>query len=406
MKMRILFVDDQPRVLDGIRRLLRGHRHEWEMVFIESGRAALEVLANEKFDVIVSDMRMPGMDGAELLNQVRQRYPDTVRIILSGQSDQDAIQRSIGATHQYLSKPCDQAMLESVIARACSMRTRMSNEHLKRVISQIVTLPSPPRHYLALIDLLQSPDSSIQEVAELVSRDVAMTTKLLQLVNSSFFGLPQRVQSPAHAASLLGLKLLRPLVLGAGVFCQSESDALPEHSLEALFEHSIAVGRAAQQIAEDFAPNDLDLHQSTLLAGVVHDVGQVVLASNLPDEYAAILATSRELKIPLYEAELQHLGTDHACVGAYLLGLWGLPESVIDATAYHHQPELSLQDTFSPLTALHIANVLVNETQAYEETIVYSLAPNEEYLQRVGCNDRVGHWRELVSLSLSEKVTQ
>src|SRR5262245_37814840 len=98
---KILFVDDEPNVLQGLERMLRSMRHEWEMQFAMSGPAALERLAEQTFDVIVSDMRMPGMTGAQLLTEVSQRHPHIVRIILSGQADQEDILRSVGPTHQY-----------------------------------------------------------------------------------------------------------------------------------------------------------------------------------------------------------------------------------------------------------------------------------------------------------------
>jgi HD-like signal output (HDOD) protein len=335
------------------------------------------------------------MDGAELLNRVRELYPDTVRIILSGQSNQESIQRSIGSTHQYLSKPCDAATLKKTLTRACALRKRLSNESLKQIVSRITTLPSLPANYHDLMDELRSPEASIQRVAELISRDVAMTTKLLQLVNSSYFGLPQPIESPAHAASLLGLNLLRPLALSVGIFTQFDGPAAETYSLDRLIRHSTAVGDAAHRIAEDFAPRDKQLQDAALLAGLIHDVGQIILAANQAELYRVVLQTATEQRIPLYQAEIRHFGTDHANVGAYLLSLWGLPDDVIEATAYHHQPGFCSTEGLTSLTAVYIANLLDNESRLPPDGIVHDGALDEAYLLRVGAEPQLERWREL-----------
>ncbi|MEQ8786568.1 MAG: response regulator [Pirellulaceae bacterium] len=402
MKMRILFVDDQPRILEGLRRLLRGCRHEWDMEFATGGREALDRMSQQQFDVVVSDMRMPGMSGAELLARIREQYPDTVRIILSGQSDVGSIQRSVGATHQYLSKPCSPEMLKTTLDRARTLRNLLADDSLRGLVSQVTSLPSLPANYNQLVQELQSPEASIQRVAELIGRDISMTTKLLQLLNSSFFGLPHRVESPAHAASLLGLNLLRPLVLSVGIFTNFEIPDLPGFSLDTLVEHSIAVGEAAQLIAADYAPRDKALQDDALLAGLIHDVGQIVLANNVTTDYRAVLQASHDEQVPLHIVEQRHLGTDHSKVGAYLLNLWGLPDAVVEATACHHQPQHCQRDGFTPLTAVYAANILSNQSEGkapLRETNV-----DDAYLQRCGVADRLERWREYVRVP-AEKVT-
>src|SRR3972149_9633005 len=164
MKKRILFVDDQPNVLDGLRRTLRSHRDTGEMEFAEGGQEALSLLKQRPFDVVVSDMRMPGIDGNQLLNTVKQEYPDSVRIVLSGQSDRGAIMRSVGPAHQYLAQPCDTETLKSTITRACALRDKLAQPALTRVISRITTLPSAPATYAQLLDELNSPDASVKRV--------------------------------------------------------------------------------------------------------------------------------------------------------------------------------------------------------------------------------------------------
>jgi HD-like signal output (HDOD) protein/CheY-like chemotaxis protein len=402
MKKRILFVDDQPNVLAALRRTLRSLRDAWEMEFAQGGQEALSLLKQRPFDVVVSDMRMPGIDGTRLLDTVRREYPDTVRIVLSGQSDREAIMRSVGPAHQYLTKPCDTETLKSTITRACALRDRLGQPVLKRLISQVTTLPSVPATYAKLIDELNSPDASVKRVGELISTDVAMTAKLMQLVNSSFFGLPCQIESPGHAAALLGLNLLRPLVLSASIFSQYDGSRLREYSLDALVDHSLAVSTLAQRIVMSEGKNK-QMADDALLAGMLHDVGQLVLAANLPDDYSNTLSLAWQEHIPLFQAEDQTLGANHADVGAYLLGLWACPNSIVEAVSFHHEPGHCANADFSALTAVHVANVLVNETHAaVQPTLVLEF--DHPYLERVGVAQRLPRWRDMMPEAVTEGV--
>ena len=402
MKMRVLFVDDQPNVLDGLRRMLRGLRNEWEIQFAESGDEALALMAKSPFDVVVSDMRMPGMDGSQLLSEAMTRYPGTVRIILSGQADQASVLRAVTPAHQYLSKPCDAETLKATVARACSLRGTLCQESLIRLVSQVTTLPSLPHVYTQLLEELQSEDASVQGVAELIAQDVGMTAKLMQMVNSSFFGIPRRVESPAHAAALLGLNALKPLILSAGIFSQFHADGLQEYSVDALMEHSLAVSHLAQQIARSHS-DDKELAEDALLAGLIHDVGQLLLVENLPGEFGKTLALARENEISLCDAEFEYLDASHADVGAYLLGLWGLPSPIVEAVAFHHQPIKCAADGFGPLTAVHVANILVNEKQP-SCGITYSLDIDVDYLEHLGVADQIPKWRDMADNYYAARV--
>ena len=379
-----------------------GLRREWDMEFVDNGPAALEEMDLAPFDVIVTDMRMPSMDGAELLNEVQRRHPHTVRIVPSGQSDQESIERSIARTHQYLSKPCDPQLLKATVGRACALRDKLANESLKRLVSQVTTLPSLPEVYHDVVRELRSPDASIQSVAQLISKDVGMTTKLLQLVNSSFFGLPRRIESPAHAASMLGLNVLKPVVLSASIFSQFDRTNIPDYSLEAFSNHCVVVSRCAHRIAE-YEQMEKEVVADSQLAALVHDVGQLVLASNLATEFGNALRLARENETTLSAAEVECLGADHADVGAYLLGLWGLPEPILEAVAFHHQPSRCPAEVFGPLTAVHVANVLVSETPLCGPASA-NLEMDVEYLERLGLSERLPQWRQLVEEMIAPTV--
>ncbi len=261
--------------------MLRSMRHEWEMSFAENGAQALQILGERPFDVIVSDMRMPGMDGAELLKRVMERFPQIVRIILSGQSEQESIIRAMSCTHQFLSKPCDPELLKATVSRAFALRDLLANETLKQLVLQIQSLPSLPSIYVELTEALQSPDASTKQIAEIISKDVAMTAKILQLVNSAFFGLRERVSNPAQATTLLGLETIRALALSVNVFCQFDEKELPDFSLSELWSHSLTVGTLAKAICKSNS-RESKMCDEALVAGFLHDAGTLVLAANLP----------------------------------------------------------------------------------------------------------------------------
>ncbi|HBA83120.1 MAG TPA: two-component system response regulator [Verrucomicrobia bacterium] len=391
MKKRILFVDDEPSILEMLRHMLRSMLAEWDMSFARSGQEALTLMASEPFDVIVSDVRMPGMDGAELLNKVKADYPKTVRFVFSSESDRDVVYRLIGSTHQFLLKPNDLSLIKDTIARAFSLKEILSKDSLENMVSQIKTLPSVPELYYEVVRELQSPYPSIERVGALIGQDIAMSAKLLQMINSAFFGLRQRISNPMQAASLLGLDILKSLVLVVHVFTEQDGLSMEGFSLKALWTHSLSVAIGSQEIAlqqniEKKATED------AFIAGLFHDLGKLVLMVNLAQPYSRALALAREKHLPLTQMEKEILGASHAEVGAYLLGLWGFSEPLIEACAFHHQPSLCKTACFGPLTTVHVANVFDYEAHPKES----SEAPiklDMDYINKLKLADRIPYWR-------------
>jgi HD-like signal output (HDOD) protein len=396
MTTKVLFVDDEANILSGLRRLLRGQRDEWDMDFVSSGNEALEILRCKSVDVIVTDMRMPSMSGAELLQQVRLVSPQTVRLVLSGQSEQENLLRSIGPAHQYLSKPCDAGLLINTIRRTCHLQSRLQDESLKRVVAQISFLPMLPNLYRRLVEELNSDSVSMDQIGELIGSDLSLSAKVLQLVNSSFFGLAQHVSSPKHAAALLGLNVIRPLILFAGVSSQCEELGLGAYSLRSSTEHSLSVAVHSRKIAvyEGLDSYSID---DAFIAGMMHDLGKLILVANLKKEYEEILKTACVTNVPLWQCEQTLLGTTHAEVGAYLLGLWGFSNSVVEAVAFHHQPTNGSSLLVTPLTVVHFANgYQYQKSQAgFEGKGNESL--DHDYLLASLTRDRLAQWGKLQS---------
>jgi len=400
MLKRLLFVDDDSMVLAGLRRSLHAMRGDWQMHFVNSGAAALEALEKENFDAVISDMRMPVMDGAELLDRVKQRYPDVVRMILSGQSSREALYRSISPAHQFLSKPCNPNELMARLGQAFAMRDVLSNQSLKTVISGMRSIPSLPTLYDELTESLRSESPSLGNIAKIISKDVGMAAKILQLANSAFMGTSGRVSSLVQALSLIGTETVRTLVLSVHVFSQFDGKSHLADSLTAIWEHSVAVSSMAQRIAaSENSPKALA--EECFTAGLLHDVGKVVLLAEMPKEYREIYESQSPGR---HNREQVCLGCTHAEMGAYLMSIWGLPLSLVQAVAFHHRPSHPGEAHFSSLTAVHAANAIVGGSDSQPGNHATELDQN--YLLSLGLHEHVPTWRNLNAPPPSPQTAQ
>lgn len=389
-RRRILFIGTEPRVLAGLRRALYGQRDEWDMVFVEGWQSALDAFDRAPFDVIVTDMQVRN---DELLRELMSRYPSTVRIVLSSEAQRDSMLRAVGPMHQYLAMPCDADTLKATVARACALSDLLANERLRRLVTQMETLPSLSSLYLDILDELRSPDPSARRVGDIIAQDLGMSAKVLQVVNSAFYALRQQVSSPAHAVVLLGLDSIRILVLSLHVFQQFESLPVRCLSLNSLWRHSIMVATAAKRTIE-LETADPQAADHAFMAGLLHDVGKLVLAVNLSAEYSEVIDRAKAERIGLHEAETEALGATHAEVGAYLLGIWGLPDTIVMATAHHHSPRNGDEQDFGPLAAVHVSNALIREASPLAR--VGALPELDvQYITELGLADHLSRWRHV-----------
>jgi putative nucleotidyltransferase with HDIG domain len=391
VRRRILFVDDQPEFLDGLRRMLSELSTGWDLVFATSGLEGLAILDRGQVDVVVSGMLTPEMNGLQFLTEARNKHPYVIRMILSAQSDETPVMRSVGMAHQFLPKPCSPEILISTITRAFDLRQLLTEERLKLLISQMKSLPSLPWLYAEIIRESQSPNASIARIAEIISEDPGMTAKILQLVNSPFFGIRRRVTDMTAAVAFLGLDTVQWLALSVEAFAQFETSGMLDFSVEQVWRHSLTVAAIASGIA--FLEHDKTMADDAFCAGLLHDIGTTILASNLPEQYAKVIARQKSKGTFRSEIELELLGSTHAEVGAYLLGLWGLPDAIVQAVALHHRPRDAPEKKTGLLCLVHVADALAYGFHPPHS--VFRGAPlDEQYVTDTGVNARLAAWRE------------
>ena len=361
-KKRVLFVDDEKMVLDGLRRALRSMRKAIDIKFAQSGREALTALDSQPFDIIVSDMRMPGMNGAQLFHEVKKRHPEVIRIILTGQADDEATKMAISVAHQFLMKPCDPDIPKTVLKRACMLHQLMTHPLLKRVVSGIDHLPSLPSIYLEIQERLNDPESNVEDVALIVEKDLGMSSKLLQLVNSAFFGYYSNIKSPAKAVHLLGLETVKSLVLALKVFSQYEGGDIPESFLESLWQHSFETAIFSKNIMKSVSGEKRE-EDNAFVSGLLHDIGKLILAANMPDKYSEAIKLARYQDIELRKAEFKVFKAAHPEIGGYLLGIWGLPGDIVEAITFHHRPHQYPGGPFTIAAAVACADMISHDLE-------------------------------------------
>ena len=391
---RVLFVDDEIRILDGLRRMLRPMRNEWQMDFAPGGQAALDLMAGSPFDVIVSDMRMPGMDGAALLDRVRALYPEVIRIVLSGHTEMATAVRVIPIAHQFLAKPCDEKMLRLAIQRACHLQTLLTDPSVRSLVGSLSDLPALPRTYHALNDALADPDSSLPKISGIVEQDIGISAKILQLANSAFFGNSQPVTSIQSAVGYLGLNTLRCLVLSVEIFrVFKPKTEVKGFSMEAMQHHARLTASIVAHL-----PLPKHLAEVAFVSSMLHDVGKLILAWKLPEKFAATIRESQEENLPLCKVETRAHGFNHSEIGAYLLGIWGLPYPVVETVAFHHCPNRVPHHEFDAVAAVYIANLLAHRIapDADRPDPESDFALVEEDLSALGILDQIPAWLELV----------
>jgi putative nucleotidyltransferase with HDIG domain len=393
----ILFVDDDSLVLRGFQRSINKYCDHWEVEFAASGREALIKLSEKTFDAIVTDIHMPVMDGIQLLDEVSSIHPSVIRFVLSGNTSDAHLIRSIHLAHQIIPKPCAMEKIHDTVERACRLRGLLSDQQLLSIVTGIKTLPSVPRLYKDLLEKFQSDTASSQSIGNTIAQDAAMTAKILQLVNSAFFGMSEPISSPQKAVTFLGISTIRSLVLGLQVFSEFQSKINFPISVDNIWMHSLHVSNLAFMVARSLKLDHQEC-DDVRVAGILHDIG-MLLSFQIPGFFENVkFMKNRQISL---ESERKFLGTSHAEMGGYLLGLWGVPNLIVEAVTFHHSPENQGAAQPGMLTALHLANGLLNMHQNGDAEI-YASYLDMPYLQKLGLVDHLKAWSSMTHEFLNE----
>jgi HD-like signal output (HDOD) protein len=391
-RKKILFVDDEPNILAGLKRMLRSMRSEMEFFFAENSDQALQCLTGQAIDIVVADMRMAGMDGASLLAVVQKQFPQAVRIMLTGHADDEAVLRTVDVAHRFLTKPIDSATLKETLQGSGVLQDMLNNSGLKSLVAGLGTLPTLPETYANLEKRLRQPDCALADIARIIEQDPAMTAKILQLVNSAFFGLYTRVESPFRAVNLLGLDTIKALVLGLGIFSELPVKSSRLFSVSGLWSHSMTCATFAKAIAGRES-EDTTLIEQAFIGGLLHDVGKLLLFAKKRPEYEQAIDQALKDGRPIQETERDLFGASHCDVGAYLLGLWGLPGPVVEALLFHHRIADYPEPGLSPALIVHVADSMYHKLQPDHNTRKAPMAMT--VLQQANLADRLESWTEL-----------
>jgi putative nucleotidyltransferase with HDIG domain len=396
-KGRILFVEDDPQVLDRMRTQAAVMESTWEPEFL-GGAQALDACAERPFDAVVADMHLAGLSGPDLLQEIMARYPATIRMLMAADGERDKAMQGLARTHQFLVKPCDFAVLKSMLDFARERGQRVGNDHVRELIARIGQLPVVPELYREISALLDSDRGSVERIGAVIAKDIAMTAAVLKLANSAFFSLRHTVTSAGEAVGFLGIDLIRGLVLMHGLFGQVGAFQVPSFTLQHLWQHCLSVAAAARSIARSEGCGARGNEFFT--AGLLHDIGILILASRFPEDYARVLDTNRRSGGELEASEFHIFGATHSEVGAYLLALWGLPDAMVQAAACHHAIATQSSRAFTPALAVHVADTHYGYNPTHE---IFALARlDQTYLIELGLANRLPAW----SLAMDQSLDQ
>ncbi|MDP1724993.1 MAG: HDOD domain-containing protein [Alphaproteobacteria bacterium] len=358
MGIKILIVDNQPKVYQGLKRVLWTQKPDWDLFYAENGQKALELIDEQKFDVIVSDIKMPVMNGSELLNHVYTKHPDIIRIVLSGQCDQDSAFKLVSTTHLFLAKPCDHKTFTDFIERAMKNKLILNNPDIIKIINGIQNIPSMPYTYLKLNHILEQKNVNVNTIVDIISNDVALAAKILQMVNSAFFSLNWRVTNLNQAIHVLGIDTLKMLVLSYGLIQKFEVKQIGKFSTDILWQENINVAFLAKELAIKSNESE-DIVEEVFVSSLLLKIGILLLAQNYYLKFEEALKLAIETSSILIDVEKDLYACSHAEIGAYLLSIWGLPSEIVETVALHMNPRCEDSKTSNILKYAHYASSFI-----------------------------------------------
>lgn len=383
----VLVVDDDSRTLRAIRRMLHRHRPQWDVSLFTDARQALVFLRGDPPQVIVTDVSMPGLDGPSFLDQCQILFPAVPRVALSGGADEPLLLRTSAVAHRFLSKPLDAFTLLDSIEEVLDVARLVSDPLLRSLLGTNGALPALPDTLIRMERTLSDPAVTITEVAAVVEQDPGMAARMLQLVSSAFFGRRHPASTVLQAVAMLGVRRVRALVLSLAIFDTLATETLPPQlQVDTLGRRGMEVGTLSHAILPGPQAD------TAFTAGLLHDVGWLAAYRALPDKIPLLLERAGSLPCCSVQDELQILGASHQAMGAYLLALWGLDPTLVQAVRYHHHPACSRHSTPAPVDAVHVALGLLG---GHGLERAWDLSMDEEHLDSLGLLARMDEWTEL-----------
>ena len=401
MKTRILCIDDDKDVLEAYTNALASHAGEWEVERFTNPDEALIAIENSSADVVVASYKLSEHDGIDFLKQAARLKPDSQRFIAAAEEDKDKVEAGLGSIYQYLPKPCSPDRLITEIQRCLAIDTWLGNDKIKQLVAKMGEFPSLPPMYLKVVNALNSRNASTDQIGHAISGDIAISAKLLQVVNSSYYGFEEKISDITQAVGILGIEAVKNLVLAIQVFGKLGRSPDQKALTDQLWHHSMSVAVAAKRIARYETGKD-KLAEEAYTAGLLHDLGKLVMINAAPEDFDKARALAKKQSLPAWQAEKATFGCNHAETGAYVLARWGMPAAVVEAVALHHEPYNTSGTSFSSLSAVHVANALVWERKPGDQPSP-DAKPDEDFLAEIGRAASWETWQDVVSGKVKEK---
>ena len=361
----------------------------WEPTSVASEADALEQLEERSFDALLVDFNLGNPDASELLNAALEKRPKTTRFLMAYEADLALVAAKVIGSHQILPKPLELASFKNRIEDG--VKDSASDQSASGPVTHVGAAPAAPAIYSEVLKVLETPGVTSEQVGQVIARDSALTTEILRLTKSAYMGLPRDISQPAQGVESLGLEAVKALVMALR-FLAEHSHLKPGYlSIDQIWQHSTNVAQIARDLVL-FETKDRALASQALAAGLLHDLGKVVLVTNFADLYGRVHSLARKQPVPLWEIEKEMFGATHGEVGACLVGMWSMPGPIVEAAAMHHEPPLGEGEQLTPLAAVHIANVLEHQLRPSDESRVAPVI-NTAFLNELGLLQRLPIWR-------------
>lgn len=356
MKTSILFVTTDEKLMSELIRNIVPIQDDYSIFFADNGERCLQILANNKIDFVFSSANIIMPTGANILNEIKRLFPEVIRFALVPNLDNQTVAQISQYVHQLVPPPYTKETIVERIQRTLHIQKILNNEKVVNLVKNTTTLPSLPEIYIQIEQETAKPDFSLIKIANLISKDPNLTAKILQIVNSAYFGLQKEITNINFALSYLGVNVIKSLIFYIHLFSHFKITSENRKHLEKFWQHSLVVASNSYHLANKYLQEKYEI-DSSYTAGVLHDVGKFILLNTYTYPQNIILLAEQKA-IDNLEAELEIYECTHAEIGAYLLGLWGFPLHIVEAVAYHHQPSLLNKSKLNLATIIHLADFL------------------------------------------------